>query len=188
MKFSASESSATSKSQPVPRHFQLIRSRVKSVSCMNSPHFGHRSPGSHSGCSDCKTSLPDNTPQPSRWLLTSHARVTERTRMSTLTRGYPASYIAALDTGRRRIKNRHVAAPTANGFGDPIITGGRHSRAAAFFTSVHHSFAFVMVGRGGEAFGPAGSSVPVRQPRHVPAAPRLATDRQASTHTGGLHA
>ena len=47
------------------------------------------------------------------------------------------------------------------------------SRLAAIFTSVHNTIGapFSMAGRGGDTFGYAGSDVPVRQPRHVPATP-----------------
>ena len=59
------------------------------------------------------------------------------------------------------------------------------SRLAAIFTSVRNTIgaSFSMAGSGGDTFGYAGSLVPVRQPRHVPATPRLATRERASQLT-----
>ena len=72
--------------------------------------------------------------------------------------------------------------PFNNGPG--LATGYKKadSRLAAIFTSVCNTIgaSFSMAGRGGDTFGYAGSFLPVRQPHHVPATPRLATRARAS--------
>ncbi|BAK75345.1 hypothetical protein NH8B_0510 [Pseudogulbenkiania sp. NH8B] len=67
--------------------------------------------------------------------------------------------------------NLPVPFNSGTGFGDPNNLAD--SRLAAIFTSVCNTTgaSISMAGRGGEAFGPAGAKLPVRQPCHVPATP-----------------
>ena len=85
-----------------------------------------------------------------------------------------------LDTPFSSTKNAAAALNRAAGFGDPITLAD--SRLAAIFTSVCNTTGTSsMAGRGGDTFGYAGSSVPVRQPRHAPAS-------SVWRRSGGLHA
>ncbi len=76
-----------------------------------------------------------------------------------------------LATPHQQRHNAPVPFNSGTGFGD--LTTSADSRLAAFFMSVCNTIGapFSMAGRGGDTFGYAGSDVPVRQPRHVPATP-----------------
>jgi hypothetical protein len=82
--------------------------------------------------------------------------------------------------------NAAAAVNSAARFGDRNKKAD--SRIAAFFMSVSTSMhAFFVVGLGGDTFGYAGSFLPVRQPRLVPASPFGDGERVITAQEGVHH-
>ncbi|WP_131359920.1 hypothetical protein [Aquitalea sp. USM4] len=80
-------------------------------------------------------------------------------------------HVELLASAEQQRDNASVLFNSSTGFGDPNIEAD--SRLAAIFTSVRNTIGapISMASRGGDTFGYAGTSMPVRQPCHVLATP-----------------